>query len=40
MFTASHETIIWAKKNKNAKHTFNYDINENMDWNGEFYKKT
>ncbi|QCX33120.1 site-specific DNA-methyltransferase [Caloramator sp. E03] len=24
-FTASHETLIWAKKYKNARHTFNYD---------------
>lgn len=24
-FTASHETIIWARKEKKAKHTFNYD---------------
>ena len=24
--TASHETLIWAKKNKKARHTFNYDI--------------
>ncbi len=23
MFTASHETLIWAKKDKKAKHTFN-----------------
>lgn len=23
-FTASHETVIWASKSKNAKHTFNY----------------
>jgi site-specific DNA-methyltransferase (adenine-specific) len=23
-FTASHETIIWARKEKKAKHTFNY----------------
>jgi site-specific DNA-methyltransferase (adenine-specific) len=23
-FTASHETLIWARKNKKAKHTFNY----------------
>ncbi|MFN7184799.1 MAG: DNA-methyltransferase [Alphaproteobacteria bacterium] len=23
-FTASHETLIWAKKSKKAKHTFNY----------------
>jgi site-specific DNA-methyltransferase (adenine-specific) len=25
MFTASHETLIWASKSKKAKHTFNYD---------------
>ncbi len=25
MFTASHETIIWASKEKSSKHTFNYD---------------
>ena len=24
-FTASHETLIWARKSKKAKHTFNYD---------------
>ncbi|SKA98297.1 site-specific DNA-methyltransferase (adenine-specific) [Caloramator quimbayensis] len=24
-FTASHETLIWAKKSKKAKHTFNYN---------------
>jgi site-specific DNA-methyltransferase (adenine-specific) len=24
MFTASHETLIWASKSKTAKHTFNY----------------
>jgi len=23
-FTASHETILWARKNKKAKHTYNY----------------
>ena len=28
-FTASHETIIWARKNKKAKHTFNYDEMKN-----------
>jgi len=28
-FTASHETIIWARKDKNAKHTFNYDEMKN-----------
>lgn len=25
MFTASHETLIWASKSKKARHTFNYD---------------
>ena len=25
MFTASHETLLWAKKDKNAKHYFNYE---------------
>ena len=24
MFTASHETILWARKSKKAKHLFNY----------------
>jgi len=28
-FTASHETIIWARKDKKAKHTFNYDMMKN-----------
>ena len=28
-FTASHETILWARKDKNAKHTFNYDKMKN-----------
>lgn len=26
MFTASHETLIWARKNKKSKHTFNYPV--------------
>ena len=25
MFTASHETLIWASKSRKARHTFNYD---------------
>ncbi|MCX8124481.1 MAG: DNA methyltransferase [Spirochaetes bacterium] len=32
MFTASHETLIWAKKDKKAKHTFNYDIVKEGKW--------
>ena len=38
-FTASHETIIWARKEKKAKHTFNYDQMKNGHWNGDFIKK-
>lgn len=29
-FTASHETIIWAKKSKKSKHTFNYNLSKEM----------
>ena len=25
-FTASHETLLWARKDKKAKHTFNYEV--------------
>jgi len=28
-FTASHETLLWAKKDKKAKHTFNYEVMKN-----------
>lgn len=38
-FTASHETLIWARKEKNAKHTFNYALMKNGTWNGDFIKK-
>lgn len=37
-FTASHETLLWAKKDNNEKHTFNYDAMKNGDW-AEFIKK-
>ncbi len=39
MFTASHETLIWAKKNKKAKHTFNYELMKNGDWKEDQLKK-
>lgn len=29
-FTASHETLIWAKKSKEFKHTFNYELMKEM----------
>lgn len=32
MFTASHETLIWASKSKKAKHIFNYDEMKNGDF--------
>ena len=39
-FTASHETLLWAIKDKNAKHTFNYDSMKNGDWDKkDFIKK-
>lgn len=39
MFTASHETLIWVRKNEKAKHTFNYNLVKNGDWNRDFIKK-
>nr|VFK60949.1 MAG: site-specific DNA-methyltransferase (adenine-specific) [Candidatus Kentron sp. UNK]VFK69510.1 MAG: site-specific DNA-methyltransferase (adenine-specific) [Candidatus Kentron sp. UNK] len=38
-FTASHETLIWAKKDRNAKHTFHYDAMKNGDFPGDGLKK-
>jgi len=38
-FTASHETLIWARKNEKAKHTFNYDAMKNKSWPKDFFKK-
>ncbi|TAN32514.1 site-specific DNA-methyltransferase [Patescibacteria group bacterium] len=38
-FTASHETIIWARKDKKGKHKFNYELMKNRDWTGDFIKK-
>ncbi len=38
-FTASHETLIWARKDKKAKHTFNYSLMKNGDWSNDFIKK-
>ena len=37
-FTASHETIIWARKDKNAKHTFNYEVMKKTSWPEDFFK--
>lgn len=47
-FTASHETLIWArkdlinvktKKHINTKHKFNYDLMKNGKWPEDFIKK-
>lgn len=38
-FTASHETLIWARKEKKAKHTFNYNLMKNGQWTEDQLKK-
>ena len=38
-FTASHETLLWAKKDKDSKHTFNYESMKNGNWSEDFIKK-
>ncbi len=38
-FTASHETLIWARKDKFAKHIFNYDAMKNGTWPEDALKK-
>jgi site-specific DNA-methyltransferase (adenine-specific) len=32
MFTASHETLIWASKSKKSKHIFNYELMKNSNF--------
>ena len=36
-FTASHETLIWARKEKKAKHTFNYKTM--VEWGNNYQKE-
>lgn len=38
-FTASHETILWARKSAKAKHVFNYKEMRHGTWPGDFIKK-
>ena len=38
-FTASHETLIWARKNKKSKHYFNYEAMKNGIFPKDFIKK-
>jgi len=37
-FTASHETLIWARKSKKAKHVFNYDLMKNGTFSDDILK--
>jgi len=39
MFTASHETLLWVRKDKKAKHIFNYDEMRNGYFPDDFIKK-
>ena len=39
MFTASHETLIWASKDKKSKNTFNYDAMKNGSFPSDVIKK-
>jgi site-specific DNA-methyltransferase (adenine-specific) len=39
MFAHSHETLIWAKKDKNAKQTFHYQDMKHGDFKKDFIKK-
>lgn len=38
-FTSSHETLLWAKKDKKAKHYFNYKLMKNGIWNDDLKKE-
>ena len=38
-FTASHETLIWAAKNKKSKHLFNYKDMKHNKWEEDLFKK-
>ncbi|HEY0010761.1 MAG TPA: DNA methyltransferase [Candidatus Paceibacterota bacterium] len=38
-FTASHETLIWARKEKKAKHIFNYKLMKEGHWPEDALKK-
>lgn len=38
-FTASHETLLWAIKDKREKHIFNYEMMKNGVWTNDFIKK-
>lgn len=39
-FTSSHETLIWAKKEKKTKHYFNYKLMKDSNWINDNLKKS
>ena len=39
MFTASHETLLWARLHKTASHYFDYDAMKSGDWSKDTLKK-
>jgi len=38
-FTASHETLLWARKDERVKHFFNYELMRKGNWAEDFLKK-
>ena len=38
-FTASHETLLWARKSKDSRHKFNYDLMKNGEWPEDTLKR-
>ncbi len=38
-FTASHETLLWARKSENSSHKFNYELMKNGKWPEDALKK-
>lgn len=38
-FTASHETLLWAKKNKKSRHIFNYEAMKMGEFPKDFIKR-
>lgn len=38
-FTASHETVLWARKDKKGKHIFNYKTMKDGNWPEDKFKK-
>lgn len=39
MFATSHETLIWARKTKIAKHYFDYSLMKEGNWSNDIIKK-